>query len=739
MIELPSAPDQTDELFDHDDPARKVLEQTPEDRDLADRNYSRYHYVKNRGHEDYIDEANVFDKFYRGEQWTDADLAALEEAERPAMTVNMILAAINSVKGEYSNKRVDFKFKPKRDGATIDQAEILNKVAMHECDEDDYDSKEADMFMDGLITDRGYLDIRMCYEDNPGGEIKFTTRDPRSVIPDPDASDYDPTTWRDVITTEFMSLEEIAARFGDDKARLVKSCIGTFGRYDHDSVDMFEYQTFGDDLGTDSGVEDGTYYGTSDHIAERSKVKGVRVIDRQYYQVGKFKRFFNPVAGDSTPCPLTWTDEEIAAFASQFQLEVIVQHEKRIRWTVSADKALLHDDWSPYSTFTIIPFFPYFRRGHPVGMVRNLVSSQEILNKVTSQMLHIVNTTANSGWMFQSGSLVNMTADDLARTGSKTGTVIEVAPGATPPEKIKPNPVPTGVDGVGQRAMESIYEISGVNRAMLGNEKSMVSGIALENRQMRGLLQLQPVFDNLGRTRRMMGKKLLELIQQFYTDERTFMISDFKDPEAPMEEIAVNQVEYDEMGEPVGITYDLTLGKYGVHIGTMPARDVYNESQFAEALSLREAGIQIPDYRVIQFSNLDDKQEISEESKQMAGLAAPTEEELEMQQVAQEVQMQMVQIELEEKIANVEKTRAEARLAEANAMEAADKPSLEREKLELEATITAIEQATRERVTRMKELSTQLTTVQNNKAKAEMERNKLLASRAQQQTKPGEK
>lgn len=244
---------------------------------------------------------------------------------------------------------------------------------------------------------------------------------------------------------------------------------------------------------------------------------------------------------------------------------------------------------------------------------------------------------------------------------------------------------------------------------------------------MRGLLQLQPVFDNLARSRRMIGKKLLELIQTFYTDERVFLISDFTDPNAPMQEMPINQAVQDEQGQ-MTVVNDLRLGKYGVHIGTMPARDVYNESQFAEALSLREAGVQIPDYRILNFSNLDDKQEMVEESKQMQGLAPPTEEELEIQRVTQEVQMQMVQIELEEKIAQVDKTRAEARLAEAKAMEAADTPALEREKLELEATITAIEQATRERVTRMKELSTQLNSIQSNRTKLEVEERKIMGN-----------
>ena len=100
---------------------------------------------------------------------------------------------------------------------------------------------------------------------------------------------------------------------------------------------------------------------------------------------------------------------------------------------------MLHDDWSPYEHFTLVPYFPYWRRGKPFGMVRNLISPQEQLNKISSQELHIVNTTANSGWIVESGSLTGMNADDLEEHGAETGLVLEFNRGSTPPGKIPPN------------------------------------------------------------------------------------------------------------------------------------------------------------------------------------------------------------------------------------------------------------------------------------------------------------
>lgn len=73
------------------------------------------------------------------------------------------------------------------------------------------------------------------------------------------------------------------------------------------------------------------------------------------------------------------------------------------------------------------------------------------MNKISSQELHIVNTTANSGWIVESGSLAGMDADDLEEHGAETGLVLEFNRGSNPPAKIPPNQIPTGLDRISQK------------------------------------------------------------------------------------------------------------------------------------------------------------------------------------------------------------------------------------------------------------------------------------------------
>ncbi len=100
--------------------------------------------------------------------------------------------------------------------------------------------------------------------------------------------------------------------------------------------------------------------------------------------------YLDPVTGDMREVPYNWSKKKREQFADQFGLDILEKTVRKVRWTVTADTVVLFDDWSPYKHFTLVPYFPYFRRGKPFGMVRNLLAPQEQLNNIPSQVLHIV-------------------------------------------------------------------------------------------------------------------------------------------------------------------------------------------------------------------------------------------------------------------------------------------------------------------------------------------------------------
>jgi hypothetical protein len=629
-------------------------------RETAQSNWDAYQRGIDAGHGAYVEVARKCDEYYRGEQWSDADKAKLAAEGRPALTINAIKTAVNAVLGEYSELRVDFVFKP-RGNAMHDTATALTKQMLQIQDNNDYADVEAMVFADGLIQDRGYFDVRLDFDDNLNGEIRITHEDPIDIIPDPTAKDYDPKTWNEVIKTRWLTLEQITLYYGKGKSDELRATVGTTAEsFGQDSI-RFNQQTFGDvDI----------YEMTGDW--EGQELRRVRVIERQYYKLRQAKFFIDPDTGDMREISEAWDDEKIAEFAERVGLFVHRKLARTVRWSITADHVVLHDEWSPYKSFTIVPFFPYYRRGRPTGMVRDLLSPQEQLNKVESQQLHIVNTTANSGWMIEAGSLVNMTDDELEERGAETGLVLVYGKGRNAPAKIQPNQVPTGLDRFGAKALSHIREISGV-AAMLGVESAEVSGVALNAKQARGQVQMAVPFDSLRKSRMMIAKKCLELIQNFYTETRVLRTTN----NASLFQDETDETTVNEQTPEGTILNDLSLGEYDVVISTAPARDTFAETQFAEALNLRNAGVNVPDHWVIMYSNLNDKVQVAQEAQQAAGLAPPSEEEQQMQEFQMAMQIQSAQLELEKMSAEIQELQSVAQLNQAKAAVAVGDAQLE--------------------------------------------------------------
>jgi len=644
-----------------------------EEWNIAENNWRRYERARDSGHLEWVEIAKKCDAFYRGDQWQLADKHSLEMQGRPALTINTILSTINTVLGEQTLKRGMVAFKPKRTGSE-QTAVVLNKLYNVIHDQNDMTYKESQVFSDGLIQDRGYFEVGIDFSNNIEGEVKITVEDPLDIYIDPDAKDADPDTWQEVMKSRWLSMNEIELLYGTDKVDKLRALVDGNQYYGPDSI-YVTHNRFGDTPDSWMGPYNAAFL--PEH--EQRQIRRVRVIERQHKIPYKCWYFVNPEHGDMAKIPESWDEEKIANHAQQYGLMRIPREEMKIRYTITCDKVVLYDNWSIYPFFTIVPYFPYFRRGRPFGMVRNLISPQEQLNKVSSQELHVVNTTANSGWVVESGSLANMDVDDLEQNGAATGLVLEYHKGAQPPAKIQPNQIPTGLERIGLKAAMNIKEISGISDAMLGQSPASVSGVALESKQERGAVQIQVAIDNLNRSRAVLAKRVLHLVQEYYDNPRVFYITenDMENPQA----MEVNK----QM--PDGSTWnDLSIGDYDVDVTSQPARDVYSDQQFAEAMALRAAGVVIPDAYVIEYSHLENKRAIAEQVRKLTGTADPTEEEMKLQQAMRDVQFKQLELQMQQMRATIENLQSDTALKMAKAKtEMFSDDELQLKELELQA------------------------------------------------------
>ncbi len=641
--------------------AGDVIPQDSEEDAKVKTQWAAYTRARDAGHLKWVEEARKFDDYYFGNQW-DKDVAdTLASQKRPSNTINLVLSTINTVVGTYIKSRQDISFQPMGKGANQDTASSLRFLFKQIALNNKSEQKEKQVFMDGLIQDRGYFYYYLDFSDNLEGEIREEILDPTDIILDPGASDYDPETWSEVFISRWMTPEEIGAFYGVEFKEKVAQMAAN-GSFGFDSLEWEAPNFSGDHFQSE------LFFASEEDEVKR--VKRIRVIERQHKILTRTAFFVDRETGDMRRVPNGWSDDRMKEFSQKFELTIMWKPERRVRQTITADRILLHDNWSLFNRISVIPFFPYFRRGRPFGMVRNLISPQDMLNKVTSQELHVVNTTANSGWMFRSGTLINMDADDLEQRGAKTGLVLEYD-GEIPPEKIQPNQIPTGLDRISDKAGVFFRQISGVNDAQLGQQRSD-SSKALDSRREGGQAQQEILFDNLDLTRQLRAELMLEIIQAYYTETRLIQVLSMnEDGDMEQSELTINQPV--SIGGVEEIKNDLTIGEYAVVITKLPRRDTYDEGVFEQAVQLRELGVQIPDFVLIQNSQMPDKQELVELSKKIAGLAAPTEEELKQQQAIDALQMRLLTAEVTEKEAqalerqaNAQRYAAQARKADAD-------------------------------------------------------------------------
>ena len=563
----------------------------PVDSDIAMKVWTRYAWARDNGHAQFVQKAEKCDAYFRGDQWDRADKARLDNVRRPALTINKIISTLSNVMGEQIFNRAETSFRP-RNGAPAETADILNKVFKQISDNNQLDWKRSDMFADGIITGRGFLDVRLGYTDSMQGEVEITNLNPKNVIIDPDGEEYDPDTWGEVFTTKWVTADDIAVLYGKEDAEILRNREQSFFPYGYDSIQSFR-DRFGDRFNP-------MYAGDHDFS---SVLRNIRIIDRQYRMLDSQKHFLSPETGDMRPIPDDFDRNKIAFFTEKYGFQVTKKLVRRIRWTVIADNVRLHDDWSPYKHFTVVPYFPIFRRGTTVGMVENLLGPQEMLNKVSSQELHAINTTANSGWKVKTGALTNMSIEELEEKGAQTGLVIEVTE-MDGIDKITPNQVPSGLDRLSYKAEEHIKSISGVSDSMQGFDREDVAAKAIDKKRQAGSTNLAKPMDSLTRTDYFLARNTLDLIQEFYTEERIGTI--LHDP-------ATGETQNFKMNEvsPTGeILNDLTLGEYGVVVTSVPHRETLEDSQFEQAMALKEAGVQIPDDVLIDASRLQGKKEL---------------------------------------------------------------------------------------------------------------------------------
>lgn len=585
--------------------------------------------------------------FVEGRQWTEGQLKKLASEGRPALVFNKVAPLVRLVTGYMRNNRTDIKFSPASDESSSDEvAEALSMIAKSIAEGCDLQWVDASIFLDGVITGRGYWDQRLDFSQNDLGDAKIVDKDPFTIFVDPDCQDYDLNAAGYVCESRWASPEQIEFCYGPQARRMIEPVIGysgqTWGGYpymDLAAQEIAPIRGFAQDdkLGEMNWRD---FFHTE--LVDQTR-KNVRVLDMQHATTQWGEVLIDMETGDRQPVPaedelrMMYPKVEPAEAKRRYiekalyhgqqvgnPIAVDVRPVRRVRWTVMVGDILVHDAWSPYDRYTIGGFFPYFRRGVTRGMVEDMLDPQREINKRRSAQIEIVGKSANSGWMHNRESLDPIQKEHLRRFGSSPGVIVEWK-GDKKPERIDPTPPPVAQKVLEDQAKEDLREVSGINESALGELDRVQSGRAIEARQRQAVLALQLYFDNFSRSKKLQGRHMLALVQGHYTEPRIFRVLGEDGRQVTLE---VNRRAVDPTsGSLMSKIRDITVGKYAVVVDETPLSASFLNAQFEEAMAMMKTlgGAIAPQFfgdLLIDMSSLPRKEEWKQRFQQVSGIGA---------------------------------------------------------------------------------------------------------------------
>lgn len=487
----------------------------------------------------YMREAPEDEGFYIGGdlQWSHEgsleDLRALRARNRTTVTRNHIQPIVDVLTGFERQNQYDLKAVAQgQHDIDADDAEQLSWLLKFVQDQTNCQEVQSEVFEDGIIRGMAAVEVGINWQNDPvNGEIEVKRLQPGiDVVWDPHWKEYDLSDARYVIKFKWLYVEDVVAQYPEHEALILAAL---------DSLDLDMGYALGNNE-TSQGEPANPYGGVTNHPTEDidSELIMYDPLGRRLLVLEVYHRTYtiawvcvNAESGQKQECATLDEAEKIIAadpvrWRKEKRTKRIIRRGVVIPATV---QTLEEDDDTPYENDTdAYPIVPYVakRKGrHVYGVVRNLKDPQRVENKKMSQILDILGRYANMRMMYQRGSI-----EDPRQLEVNSTAPLAVNPTGTqmPPTYLVPplGDLLNALVGISANNEQVLKTISGINTDLLGQKADDTSGIAIARRQAQGQTIATVYFDNLKRTRRLMGQRLAKRVQQVMTTEQVMRLTD---------------------------------------------------------------------------------------------------------------------------------------------------------------------------------------------------------------------
>lgn len=214
------------------------------------------------------------------------------------------------------------------------------------------------------------------------------------------------------------------------------------------------------------------------------------------------------------------------------------------------------------------------------GLVRPAKDAQRMYNYWTSQEAEVLALAPKMPYVGAAGQFEGYEkkwekANVQNYAYLEYNPVLEGGSLVPPPQRVQPAMIPAGILQAKLGAAEDIKGTTAQYDASLGNKSNETSGRAIMARQKEGDVANFHYTDNFARTKRFLGKLLIDLIPKIYDSKRIArIVKEGGDTDQvvidPEQAQAVMQIAADD-GTEVGKSYNLSVGRYDVMVTVGPS------------------------------------------------------------------------------------------------------------------------------------------------------------------------
>ena len=553
-------------------------------------------------------EADLDTRFEAGDQSVYQELYNnMPSSFRKQFNFNRIRRIVSMISGSQRRNRKSTIVSPVENGDQV-TADQFSKIIVWCNQQEGVLETISESFHGALVTGMNLLQVWVDYRSDPiSGNIKVDNCSYNSFLIDPFFKKADLSDCNAIWKRSFLSRMECLSLLPDRK----------------EEIDLLQPNVANDDK----------FQFMPENYTNGANVQNLMTYDEYYYKdYRQQKMLVDTETGES----FEWTTDQndaLKRFLSMYpQITLIEQQVPTVNVAIVVQGKVMYDGPNPMGIdqYPFVPVLGYYTPQMPYfpmriqGVVRGLRDAQYLYNRRKAIELDIFESQINSGFKYKENALVN--PKDIFMSGQGRGLALKEDALMTDVEQIQPPQIPPSMLQVSETLAREIQEISGVNEELLGSAQDDKAGVLSMLRQGAGLTTLQSLFDQLDRSQKLLGKLMINIIQNNFTPGKIKKI---------IEE------------EPSQQFYNKTFGKYDSVVEEGINTSTQKQMQFAQLLQLKETGIQIPDDVIIEAATIQNKTELKESMVQQ-------------QQAAQQMQEQQMHVEQQELQARTDLAHARA-------------------------------------------------------------------------------